>query len=119
MHDVKGGSADCRRADDLGHRLHARARLDEAGATNMDEYWNSVRCGQSENFNHLVSRCTRRVLEAHAHAQRTGVDLASERGENPIETVGSSRFSSGGTGLRDDSRLGAKYADGQRHIPGK
>src|SRR2546425_1224601 len=85
----------------------------------MNEHRKSVRGGEPEHFNHLVSRGTRRVLEAQTNTERTRFDLAPKRGKDPIQTLGSGRLARRGTGLRNYSGLGPKYAGRQRHIPGE
>jgi hypothetical protein len=117
VHDVERRPADRCRADDLGHGLDARARLDAAAVANMDEYRRSEGRREPENLNHLVPCRARRVLEAHAHTQGSHFNLPSKGCQDPIETLARGRLIGGWAGLRNDSRRWPHDADGQRPIP--
>ena len=62
-------------ADDFADGLDAGARLEQAEAADMREHRHVPRCRQPKHLDHFEAGRARRVLNAHADAQRAGIEF--------------------------------------------
>ncbi len=100
MHDVQGGAGDGGGADDLADRLDARAGFETPEAADMREYRHVPRRGNAKHVDHLEAARAGGVLNAHADAQRPGIQFPVQPLLHPLDLLRRRRLVGRRTRLR-------------------
>jgi hypothetical protein len=105
VNDVQGRAGDGRRADDFFDGLDRRTRLDAACAPHVGIHRQLALGSYAEHVDHLEPRGPWDVLNAHADAERAGVELIAQALLNVSNLFGGGRFVGRGSAFRQDGAV--------------